>query len=106
MSLINDILASALPGPLKAAFGDSVQYKHLPAATTQTVTAIPSDPLTPEPVYPGKLTTIDVLFADLSPAPRNGDEVTISSTAYKVIDVNSDTIGPTGLFARISLQKK
>lgn len=100
MSLIDDILAAALPEPLKANFGDAVTYTHKPGNTTQTATVIISDPL-PEGTYPGKNLTVEVFLADLSPAPIQGDHITLGSTTYTVVDVKSSD----SLMALLSLRK-
>ena len=100
MALIDDILAEALPKPLKDNFGDAATYTHKPGNTTQAVTVIISDPL-PEGTYPGKNLSVEVFLADLSPAPAQGDHVTLGSTTYTVVDVKaSDT-----LIALLSLRK-
>ncbi len=106
MSLLDEILADALPEPLKDFFGDSATYTHKPGGTTDTVTVIPSDPSPTEAAYPGSTTLIDVLIADLSIAATQGDEVVIGSSTFVVIDVKTDTIGPSGLFVRLALRKK
>ena len=106
MSLIDDILTEALPGPLAAAFGDSANYTHRPGGTAQTVTVIPSDPDPLEPAYPGSTSIVEILRADLSPAAVQGDEIAWGATTYTVVDVKADKIGPFGLYVRLALRKK
>lgn len=106
MSLIDDILSEALPGPLAEAFGDSATYTHRPSGTTQTVTVIPSDPDPLESAYPGSTSILEILRSDLSPAAVQGDEITWGATTYAVVDVKADKIGPSGLYVRLALRKK
>lgn len=100
MALIDDILAEALPNPLKDNFGDEATYIHKPGNTTETVTVMISDPL-PEGSYPGKNLSVEVFLADLSPAPVQGDHVTLGSATYTVVDVKSSD----SLIALLSLRK-
>lgn len=105
MSLIDDIITASLPGPLAEVFGDSVTYAHKPGNTVQTVIAIAADPMV-EGSYPGSITLIEILRADLSPAATQGDQVTIGGVVYEVFDVKVDDVGPSGLYVRLALQKK
>ena len=106
MALIDDILAAALPGPLKDNFGDPVTYVHKPSGTSATVTAMLSDPSPEESAFPGKTVIAEILRADLSIEPIEGDEVTIGSDVYFCFDVKSDSVGPSGLFRSVYLRKK
>ena len=100
MSLINDVLASAMPGPLKTAFGDAITYT--PSGNTPVeITAIISDPAPPEAGYPGNVTLAEVLLSDLAATPTQGDGLTFNGVNFVVFDVKTDSIG----FAKLALQK-
>ena len=101
MSLIDDILASAMPEPLKNAFGDPVTYIHKPSNIEDEITAIFSDP-GPESAFPGANTIIEVVVADLSSAPAKNDEISYGGGDYVVYDLRLDEIG----FALLGLKKK
>lgn len=101
MALIDDILAEALPNPLKDNFGDAVTYVHKPSNTEDEITAIFSDP-GPESAFPGANTILEVVVADLSSAPAKNDEVHFDGAEYQVFDLRIDDIG----FALLGLKKK
>ena len=101
MALIDDILAAALPEPLKDNFGDPVTYVHKPSNTEDEITAIFSDP-GPESAFPGANTILEVVVADLSSAPDKNDEVHFDGAEYFVFDLRIDDIG----FALLGLKKK
>lgn len=105
MSLTDDILAEALPDPIKTFFGDEVTYTPL-AGSPYTLTVIAADPKPLEQLYPGNLTLVDVLLSDMEAAPVKGDKITMGSTEYTVFSFEADNIGPSGLFARLALQKR
>ena len=105
MSELDDILTDALPDPLKEIFGDSVTYTPL-SGSPYSLTAILSDPNPQEPAFPGNLTIVEVLISDMAAAPVKGDKITIGSTEYTVFDFKKDSIGPSGLFVRLGLQKR
>lgn len=79
-------------------------YTHKPSNAAQVVTGVITRPGLDES-YPGGTTFVEILFSDLSPAPVQGDSVTIGTNTYTVADVKADPIGPTGLFARLTLRK-
>lgn len=101
MALIDDILAEALPGPLKDNFGDAVTYVHKPSDVEDEITAIFSDP-GPESAFPGATTILEVVVADLSAAPAKNDEIHYDGAEYVVFDLRIDEIG----FALLGLRKK
>lgn len=102
MALIDDILAAALPGPLKSAFGDSATYTPA-AGSPVSITVVLSDVKPLETSVPGHITECDVFLADLASEPIRGDNITIGAIQYSVIEVVSDTA--VGI-ATLTLRKK
>lgn len=102
MSYIDDILEAALPTPMKTYFGDSVTYKHASNSTTETVTAILSDPIPSEATFPGANTIAEVVVADLTLTPARNDEIHYGGVEYLVFDLRVDEIG----FALLGLKRK
>lgn len=105
MSLLDEILTEALPDPLKAFFGDEVTYTPL-TGSPYLLTVIMADPNPTEPTFPGNLTIADAAIADMAAAPVKGDKVTIGAVEYTVFDFKRDSVGPSGLFVRLGLQKR
>lgn len=102
MSYIDDLLSSTLPAPLKQFFGDAVTYKHYSNSTTETVTAILSDPIPSESTFPGANTIAEVVVADLTLPPARNDEIHYGGVEYLVFDLRVDEIG----FALLGLKRK
>lgn len=90
MSLIDDVLAAALPDPLKSNFGDSATYTPV-GGSPASVTVLLSDPRPLETGVPGYIAECDVFLADLASEPQRGDVVTIGAVEYSVIEVINDT---------------
>lgn len=105
MSLLDDIMAEALPDPIKTFFGDSATYTPL-SGSPYTLTIIMADPNPQESLFPGNLTIADAAIADMPAPPVKGDKITIGSTEYTVFDFKRDSVGPSGLFVRFGLQKR
>lgn len=102
MSYIDDLLASTLPTPLKQFFGDTVTYKHYADSSTETVTAILSDPIPSESTFPGANTIAEVVVVDLTLPPARNDEIHYGGVEYLVFDLRVDEIG----FALLGLKRK
>lgn len=101
MSFIDDTLTSVLPTPLKQFFGDTVSYTHTAGPSTQSVTAIFSDP-GPESTFAGVTTIAEIFESDLSTSAVKGDTITFNSSVYTVFDLRRDEIG----FVTLGLRKK
>lgn len=101
MSYIDDTLASALPTPMKQFFGDTVTYMHIPSLSSQSVTAIFSDPAL-ESAFPGATTIAELVETDLSTPAAKGDIIVSGTNTYTVFDLRRDEIG----FVLLGLRKK
>ena len=102
MSYLDDILSANLPTPLKQYFGDTVTYLHSSNSSTQSITAILSDPIPSESTFPGATTIAEVVVADLTIPPARNDEIHYGGVQYLVFDLRVDEIG----LALLGLRKK
>lgn len=102
MSYLDDLLSDILPTPIKQYFGDVVTYKHASNSTTQSITAVFSDPIPSESIFPGANTIAEVVVADLTIAPVRNDEIHYGGVEYLVFDLRVDEIG----FALLGLKRK
>lgn len=100
MSFLDDKLAAALPTPLKQFFGDTVSYTHIPSLSSQSVTAVFSDPAT-ESAFPGATTIAEIWEADLSTPAQKKDQITFEGGTYVVFDLRRDEVG----FVLLGLRK-
>jgi hypothetical protein len=99
LSFIDNILAAALPGPIKTAFGDAVTYTHK-SGGSEAVTVIPSTGEQLEEGFPGAHMFFEVVTSELSVAPRAGDSIVYQGVTYRAVTVESD-----GLFSLIGCKQ-
>lgn len=89
MSQIVDLLAAALPSPIKASFGDPAVLVH--ESGSATITAMFREPL-PDEEYPAAVRIAEIFRADITTTPRQGDFIESGVDRYRVIDVKADEV--------------
>lgn len=89
MSQIVDLLRSALPAPMKAAFGDEAVLVH--DSGSAAIAAMFREPL-PDEEYPAAVRIAEIFRSDIAVTPRQGEFITSGSETYRIIDVKSDEV--------------
>ena len=91
-----DEIAARVNSVCLSTFGQEFTLKRFATGTTETITGILEAGVLPEENAPGDgsvYASLWVRAADLATAPQRGDEVSSSTTVYKVLDIERDVDG-------------